>query len=259
MNDIVLYPGCLVQSRLPFLEAAARFILGKLNVRTDTIEGFTCCMEPVGLRSLGPETWRAVGARIHSIASDRKLLTLCDGCSMSLSEAGAELSSQEGKNAVTEVMDDLGRKISVTEVIGMLEFLHSRLDDIKKNIVTKIDFDLAVFPGCHCEAACKMKGLSATDMLSDIVKALGGNAIRLKDSLCCGGGLAGVDSELEKKVMHESITAIRKADAIAVITSCPFCFLQFDMVGRQTTLHITELVASGMGWQVDAHIHHRTK
>jgi heterodisulfide reductase subunit B len=68
-----------------------------------------------------------------------------------------------------------------------------------------------------------------------------------------------VDSELEKKVMQESITAIRKADAIAVITSCPFCFLQFDMVGRQTTLHITELVASGMGWQVDAHHHHRTK
>jgi heterodisulfide reductase subunit B len=162
-------------------------------------------------------------------------------------------------DAVTEVMNDLGRKISVTDVIGMLEFLHSRLDEIRSRITTEIDFNLAIFPGCHCEAACKMKGLSAFDMLSDIVKALGGTPIRLKDNLCCGGGLAGVDSELEKKVMNESIATIRNADAIAVITSCPFCFLQFDMVGRQTTLHITELVASGMGWPVDAHIHHRTK
>ncbi|MCL1905322.1 MAG: heterodisulfide reductase-related iron-sulfur binding cluster, partial [Methanomassiliicoccaceae archaeon] len=114
-------------------------------------------------------------------------------------------------------------------------------------------------PGCHCEAACKMKGLSASDMLSDIVKALGGNAVRLRENLCCGGGLAGVDTELERKVMRESITSIREADAIAVVTSCPFCFLQFDMAGRQTTLHITEMVASGMGWQEDPHRYHRTK
>ena len=259
MSDIVLYPGCLVQSRLPFLEAAAKFILEKLNVKADVFEGFTCCMEPVGLRSLGPDTWRAVGARIHSIASKRKILTICDGCSMSLSEAGRELSSEEGKDSVKEVMDTIGRSVNVAEVTGMLEFLHGRIDDIKKNIVAETDFDLAVFPGCHCEAVCNAKGLSAQDMLSDIVRALGGRPIILKDSLCCGGGLAGVDPELEKKVMHEAVSSIRGSGAFAVVTSCPFCFLQFDMVGRQTTLHVTELVASGMGWQVDAHMYHRTK
>jgi heterodisulfide reductase subunit B len=96
-------------------------------------------------------------------------------------------------------------------------------------------------------------------MLSDIVKALGGRPMMLKDDLCCGGGLAGVDPELEKKVTQESLSAIRDSGAIAVITSCPFCFFQFDMVGRMTTLHVTELVASGMGWKEDAHRHHRTK
>jgi heterodisulfide reductase subunit B len=257
MSDIVLYPGCLIQSRLPFLEAASRFILDKLNVRTDDIEGFTCCMEPVGLRSLGPETWLGVGARIHSIASERNILTLCDGCSMSLSEAGQEVSKDPERAA--PILREIGREAKVSEVTGMLEFLHSRLPDIKKNIVTETDFNLAVFPGCHCEAACKMKGLSAKGMLSDIVKALGGNPILLSEDLCCGGGLAGVEPEIEKKVMQESITLMREADTIAVITSCPFCFLQFDMIGRQTTLHITELVASGMGWQEDAHRHHHTK
>ncbi|MDR0198293.1 MAG: hypothetical protein LBI08_00935 [Methanomassiliicoccaceae archaeon] len=259
MSDIVLYPGCLVQSRLPFLEAASRFILNKLGVAVGDMEGFTCCMEPVGLRSLGPETWLNVGARIHSIASGRKILTLCDGCSMSLADAGRELSSPEGKDAVRGMMGELGRSVSTTEVTGILEFLHGRLGDIKKKLVAKIDFKLAVFPGCHCEAACRMKGLSAADMISDIVKALGGTAVRVKDDLCCGGGLAGVDTELERRVMNESISSIKDAGAIAVITSCPFCFLQFDLVGRQTTLHITELVASGMGWQENAHRHHRTK
>ncbi|MDR0335258.1 MAG: hypothetical protein LBH69_05180, partial [Methanomassiliicoccaceae archaeon] len=194
MSEFVLYTGCLVQSRLPFLEAAARFIFNKLNVSVDDIEGFTCCMEPVGLRSLGPDTWLNVGARIHSIASERKILTLCDGCGMSLSDAGNEVSRRKGRAAVRGTMDELGRAVSVTDVIGMLEFLHGRLDDIKKDLVTKIDFKLAVFPGCHCEAACKMKGLSAADMMSDIVKALGGTPVRVSDNLCCGGGLAGVDA-----------------------------------------------------------------
>jgi heterodisulfide reductase subunit B len=259
MNEYVLYSGCLIQSRLPFLEAASRFIFDKLNVKVDDIEGFTCCMEPVGLRSMGPDTWLNVCARIHSIASERKILTLCDGCNMSLSDAGKELSKPEGKDAVSGIMNEIGRNVSVTEVVGMLEFLHSRLDQIKKNIVAKTNFNIAVFPGCHCEAACRSKGISASKMLADIVKALGGNAIQLKENLCCGGGLAGVDAELEKKVMDESISSVREAGAIAVITSCPFCFLQFDLIGRQTTLHITELVASGMVWQENAHRHHRTK
>jgi heterodisulfide reductase subunit B len=225
----------------------------------DDFEGFTCCMEPVGLRSLGPDTWRNVGARIHSIASGRKILTLCDGCNMSLADAGRELSEKKGRDSVKDLMREAGRDVNVAEVIGMLEFLHSRLNDIKKELVTRIDFNLAIFPGCHCEAACKERGLSAADMLSDIVRTLGGTSTMLKDNLCCGGGLTGVDTELEKKVMNESISSIRDADAIAVVTSCPFCFMQFDMVGRQTTLHITELVASGMGWQENAHRHHRTK
>ena len=257
MNDIVLYPGCLIQSRLPFLEAASRFIFNKLNVKIDDIEGFTCCMEPVGLRSMGPETWKGVGARIHSIASEREILTLCDGCGMSLSEAGQEISKDP--DHIGPLMKEIGRDVKVSYVTSMLEFLHSRLPEIKKNLVTEIDFNLAVFPGCHCEAVCKMKGLSAKDMLSDIVRALGGNPILLKGDLCCGGGLAGVEPEIEKKVMQESIMLMREADTIALITSCPFCFLQFDMIGRQTTLHITELVASGMGWQEDAHRHHHTK
>ncbi|MCL2711678.1 MAG: heterodisulfide reductase-related iron-sulfur binding cluster [Methanomassiliicoccaceae archaeon] len=259
MNDIVLYPGCLIRSRLPFLEAAVRFILKKLNIAADDMEDATCCIEPVGLRSMGPRTWLAATARIHSVASGRKILTLCDGCDLSLAEAGKELSTQDGKESVKEIIKDIGRTVSVTETIGLLEFLHSNLDKIKDNIVTEIDFNIAVFPGCHCEAACKMKGMSAADMLSDIVNALGGNAVRLPADLCCGGGLAGVDDELEKKVMHESISSMRNADTIAVVTSCPFCFLQFDLIGRQTTLHVAELVASGMGWQEDAHRHHRTK
>jgi len=257
MSDILLYPGCLIQSRLPFLEAASKFILDKLNVKTDDMDSFTCCMEPVGLRSLGPKTWACAGARIHSIASGRNILTLCDGCGMSLSEAADEI-SKDTENVGT-VMKEIGRTVNISEVTSMLEFLHSKLPEIKENLVAEIDFNLAVFPGCHSESVCTSKGRSAKEMMSDIVKALGGNPIILRENLCCGGGLAGVEPEIEKKVMQESISLIRNADAIAVVTSCPFCFLQFDMIGRQTTLHITELVASGMGWQEDAHRHHHTK
>jgi heterodisulfide reductase subunit B len=255
VGDIVLYPGCLVQARLPFLEAATRFILRKLNVNADDMNGRTCCIEPVGLRSLGPDTWLNAGARIHSLAGRRKILTLCDGCSLSLAESGKEIAN----TTLHETMNQEEKKPTSAEVIGILEFLHSNLGEIKKKLVAKTDFKLAVFPGCHCEAACEMKGLSAKDMMSDIVKALGGTPVHVNANLCCGGGLAAVDTELEHKVLNESTTSIKGTGAIAVMTSCPFCFLHFDLVGRMTTLHVSELVASGMGWQENALRHHRTK
>jgi heterodisulfide reductase subunit B len=196
------------------------------------------------------------GARTHAVAAGTKILTLCDGCTLSLSEAREAIAGNEEAEII---VNELGLNVNASKIVGILEYLHSNLDKIKKKLVTKIDFKLAVFPGCHCEAACKMNGTSAKDMMSDIIRTLGGTPVHVDENLCCGGGLAAVDTELEHKVMNEATSSIKATGAIAVMTSCPFCFLQFDLVGRMTTLHVTELVASGMGWQENAHRHHRTK
>lgn len=234
-----LYRGCSVPARLPFIEAAAKFIISKLGLEIEDMGEMPCCMEPVGLRSLDHDSWSDVSSFICSKAKGR-LITLCDGCTVSLA------------GSVKEKGSDL-------DVVGFLEVIHENLDPIKKAIVSPIDLHLAVFPGCHCESLMSSKGKDANRMMSDIVEAIGGKASVPSENLCCGGGVSSIDDELAKAILNESVESFKATGASAVVTSCPFCFMQFDMVARFRTYSIIELTAKAMGWDADTEKFHRGK
>ena len=134
-----LYKGCTIPARLPFIEAAAKFIIGKLGLDINDMGERPCCMEPVGLRSLDHDSWLDVSSYICSKAEGR-LITLCDGCTVSL----------EGS------VKEKGSKL---DVIGFMEVIHENLESIRKNVVSPIGLKLAVFPGCH--------GLSPMSLMSN--------------------------------------------------------------------------------------------
>jgi len=257
MSDLVLYPGCVIPARLPFIESAVRFIIDKLNIRMDDMQDTTCCMEPVGLRSLSEDGWFGVASRLHSIADGKDIVTLCDGCSVSLSECSQRLKDQKGKDEAKDVLEKIDRQVAVSEVKGFIEILYENLESIKKNVVKKQDLKLAVFPGCHCEAVCSKKGLSANSMMFEIVKATGAMPKYPRANLCCGGSVSMIDDTLSKAILGESVNSFKATGADGVVTSCPFCFMQFDMVARYRTYHIAEIVAMAMGWEVDITKFHR--
>ncbi|MDD3398346.1 MAG: heterodisulfide reductase-related iron-sulfur binding cluster [Candidatus Methanomethylophilaceae archaeon] len=261
-DDFLLYPGCVIPSKLPYLEAAAVFILERLEVTASPFPEFSCCFEPVGLRSLGPETWLGACGRLHSLAAGRPLLTLCDGCTLSLFESGRIL-SHEGteRREVQGLMRELNRSLEqVSEVVGLLELLHSRLESIKRCMVKKQRIRLLIHPGCHCEHICHEKGLSAVKMMEDIVLALGGEPVTPSEGLCCGGGLTSVNDALGRNIMEDALDGMEALGAEAIITSCPFCFTQFDVIGRRIpVLHLAELCAWALGWEVDSTSFHRTR
>lgn len=257
MNDLVLYPGCVIPSRLPFIESAARFIMDELDIDIKDMQDTTCCMEPVGLMSLSRDGWFGVASRLHSIAAGKTIMTLCDGCSVSLSECSERLHDSEGEDEARKILATIDRQVHVSEVRGLIEILHDNIGPIEEKVTKRQDLELAVFPGCHCEHVCSNKGLSANAMMSDIVKAVGAVPRYPRANLCCGGGLSMIDDALSKSILNESVDSFKATGADGVVTSCPFCFLQFDTVARYRTYHIAEVVATAMGWEVDTAKFHR--
>ena len=234
-----LYKGCSIPARLPFIEAAAKYIIGKLGLDIEDMGERPCCMEPVGLRSLDHDSWLDISSYICSESKGR-LITLCDGCTVSLAGSVKE-------------------KGTDTDVIGFLEVLHENLDSVKRNVISPIGMSLAVFPGCHCESILSSKGMDANKVMSDIVRAIGGDPRIPAENLCCGGGVSSIDDDLSKAILNESVESFKATGASAVVTSCPFCFMQFDMVARYRTYSIVELTAKAMGWDADTEKFHRGK
>ena len=107
----LLYSGCLIPTRLPFLERSSRFVLDKIGIEYEPFPEATCCVEPIGLRSLGYDTWLAVAGRLLSIAEKRRsrVLTLCNGCYLSLKEAEHALSDQKVREKVNQILQPAGR------------------------------------------------------------------------------------------------------------------------------------------------------
>lgn len=256
MSD-VLFSGCTVRSRLPFIEGAFRFILNELGKDMDELRGSTCCMEPVGLRSMSQDSWLAVNARIHSIAKGNRIVTLCEGCNLSLSESGEILKGDKGKKAV-DIVSGLGYQPRISDVAGTLEFLYENLSLIKERIKVPLKKHFAFFPGCHCEFVCSKKGRSAILMMEEVLKAIGSVPLRPAEDLCCGGGVSMIDAEIDKNILTETIKSFTDMSADPVVTACPFCFMRFDMVAKYRTYHVAEIVAMAMGHE-DTMKYHTSK
>jgi len=228
------YKGCLVPMRLPFIEAASKFVFEKIDIDAKDIDDAPCCMDALGLRQMNSGSWNGFIDDIVSKSDNDRIVTLCGGCSMSFSKRGIDT-----KNFIEVVMENI--------------------DKVKENIVNPSELKLAIFPGCHCEIVCRKKGIDAYDVMSQLVDISGAKPLIPERNLCCGGGVSGIDDALAKNIMSESINSFKGTGADAVVVTCPFCFMQFDTVARYRTYHISEILAHSMGWTVDTEKYHRGK
>ena len=62
MVEYQLFPGCVIQNRIPYIEASAKFVFDKLGVGYCAGE-FSCCPNPVGLKFVDEKTWVTIAAR----------------------------------------------------------------------------------------------------------------------------------------------------------------------------------------------------
>lgn len=253
-----LFPGCTVASRLPFIEAAVRYIAERLRIEISGTENM-CCFEPTGLRSMDQDMWRSVGSIVHSNNNGENLVTLCEGCNISLTLAKDRLITEEGMSDAERRLSSIGMDVGIAEINGLLEFLYNNVDDIKKLSKVLVEGNGVVFPGCHGEYAYETRGNKASDMMSEILDAAGCSNMVIDKPMCCGGGLQGVYDDIANEILQHAVGQFKEAGADFAVVSCVFCFRRLDIAAKFPVMHISEIVARAMGWDADVSKYHRTR
>lgn len=253
-DEYYLFRGCLIPTRLPFLEKAAVIVLNKLGVEFEYLPSATCCIEPIGLRSIAVDTWLAVTARMLSIAEtgERDILTLCNGCFMSLKEAAHLLSDPELRERINAVLSEIGMEYGgTTRVKHIIEVIRdfgpSRIGQL---IERPLNRRVAVHPGCHILRPSRILDVDRPfnpGVLTEIARWVGADVVYTPDwPKCCGGGLTGVDEGVSGSILRETVQDFEMAGAELIVTPCPFCFVQLDLK-QENSLPVMYL-AEMLGW-----------
>lgn len=269
-RPLYLFSGCLIPTRLPFLEAAAHHVLDRMGVDHEGLPGATCCIEPIGLRTMAEDTWLASSARLLSIAEEggRDVLTLCNGCYLSLKEASHALKDEKVRRRTNEVLSAIGREYrGESRVLHLPGLLLEQEEKVRSVISRPIDMRLAPHPGCHMlrpSAVLEQDRSFRPQVLARLATWAGARVIEGEEwPPCCGGGLAGIDEGLSAMLLADSVRGLRSSGAEAILTPCPFCFVQFDIRQRDglPVLYLAELMALAMGAAPESigMKYHRTK
>lgn len=248
----------MIPTRLPFLEKASIIALERMGLEFDLLPDATCCMEPIGLRSMALDTWKVTAARMLAIAEvdGRDIVTLCNGCFMSLKEAAHLLSKDDEREKVNEILADIGMRYEgTTNVKHLLEIVAGMGEERVRSMITSpLDgLRVAVHPGCHLVRPSRILGVEnpfSPDLLVRVTEWLGAEVVHAQDwPGCCGGGLTGVNEEISSGILKETVDEFKMMGAEYIVTPCPFCFIQFDLRQKDglPVIYLGELLALGLG------------
>lgn len=259
MNEkYLLFRGCLIPTRLPFLERSSLFVLDKLGIEQDQMAGATCCVEPIGLRSLAEDTWLMVTARMLALAekSGRDILSLCNGCYLSLEESRQALEDEITRAKVNAMLGEIG--LQYTGNVRVRHFadivMEAGEEKVRSLVCAPQDkLKLAAHPGCHMvrpSAKLRIDDSFAPKVLDEIASWCGSEVmVSEKWPKCCGGGIAGIDEKVSSRMLEDSTSSFRPSGANCIVTPCPFCFVQFDLRQKDglPVLYLAELLALAFG------------
>ncbi|MCP4764135.1 MAG: CoB--CoM heterodisulfide reductase subunit B [archaeon] len=271
-EEKLLFPGCMIGNRIPYIEASARKVFEKVGVPTIDAP-FACCPDPVGCNSTDMGSWLALGARNLSLAEGqgKNIMSLCNGCNQTLSAVNHELKHDARKKAkVNGILSKVGKEYKGTiDVSHFVKVLKEEVGIGKiKSVVTKplAGMRVACHTGCHYARPSEI--LQYDDpmepkVLRELVAATGATVVDYdQENLCCGQGVANTDPEVGAMILKNKYDSIKKSGAQYLVVICPSCFQRLDGEQRNMSkkfeteygipvLYLTELIALAMGYSYD--------
>lgn len=240
MTEFAFFLGCQIPYRVPLMEVAARKTLVRFDIDLENMP-LACCPDPIGVRSISTETWYTLAARnlTEAEAMGKDIMTLCNGCFETLKTANTELKHDKAlKDRVNERLAEVGREwkgtIDVKHGIQVL-FEDVGLDRIRQAIQEPspvAHLKIAAHTGCHFTKPSDILDTDNPDrpeMLGKLIEATGAQHVTYRgEALCCGTGILNISSEGASQIARTKLHRIQAAEADAMITCCPFCFLQYD-------------------------------
>ncbi|HUX98890.1 MAG TPA: CoB--CoM heterodisulfide reductase iron-sulfur subunit B family protein [Candidatus Deferrimicrobium sp.] len=232
--------GCTIPARANSYDASAQQVAAKLDIEIVPIEGASCC-PPVSIRSLDFKSWITLAARnlvlIEKMGLD--VVTLCNGCYETLKDANHILKTNENiRNEVNEILEKLGMRVyGVREVKQFTEVLCSDYAKVKlkEKMVKRLDgLKVAVHYGCHLLRPSKISQFDNPEMpqkMDELVELTGAKSIEWKEKLkCCGAPVLAVNEKLALDLARQKLLSAKEAGAHCLVTPCPFCGIQFDLI-----------------------------
>jgi heterodisulfide reductase subunit B len=224
-------------------------------------------------------SWLALAARNLCVAEQMGLniLTLCNDCYESLLATNTILKeNREIRNGVNGILADVGLEFKgKTDVKIFSDALYEDVGLEKVKDAVKKPFNglrVAVQPGCHLTKPKRIHfgehtGVAALD---ELVQATGAVSVPYeRKEACCGGPLRGIKDDVALSVAKQKLDSMKRAGVSAIVTVCPFCFLEMDMgqveIRRHSSeeynlpvLNFAEMLRLAMGmkledWEIRAH------
>ena len=266
------FPGCVLESAAKEDYLATVAVAKKLGIDIQEIDGWTCCGAS-HVQDIEPEVILATNARNLALAEEMGLdvLTVCNTCTLMLTEAKHELDNNQAKKDATNAkLAKIGKEYKGTSDVTHFLWVLIRdygLDNLKAKVVKPLTgLRVAEFYGCHIlrpQAELGFEDYQIPSSLADIISAIGATPIDFSRKLdCCGfhAVYPAHDSVMQMTGSINKDAATEGADC--VVTPCPLCQMQLDMFQKEAKevvgggkdmpiLHMSQLVGLALGISPD--------
>lgn len=242
MGEYALFKGCMTPVRLPYMEAAARMLLGRFDIELREMPETGCCPDP-SLRSVDKETWTVLAARNLSLAEGMGLnvLTLCNGCFETLKTVDVAIKGDSKlRDKVNERLSTVGREYNgKTEVKHLVEVLTGDigLESLRGAVERPLkNLRVAAHYGCHLlrpNSVLEVDDPLRPVLLDRLIELTGASSVPYyKRNICCGAGTNAADPETGKRLVGYKLGWVEMANADCMAVVCPYCMLQYDVTQR---------------------------
>ncbi|MHA2610152.1 MAG: CoB--CoM heterodisulfide reductase iron-sulfur subunit B family protein [bacterium JZ-2024 1] len=233
----VVFPGCQFGFRYPYVERITREVCAEFGLNFTDVAEFTCCPDPVGVRSFDTSLWLSLAARNLALAEkhDSLLLTFCNGCFETLHTAAVTIQKDEKKRkSLNEQLSSSGLSLS-----GKIQVKHIAEVFLKEigpeQIAQKVRYPLRGFifaphPGCHLVRPSDVAQFDHPlnpHFLDDLLRAIGSEPLNYPEKMnCCGLTIFYYDRDVSVSMAYDKVRAVENTDGIVV--TCPSCLLHFE-------------------------------
>jgi heterodisulfide reductase subunit B len=235
-KKFALFWGCLITTRLPWIEVAARKVLPKLGIEIIDL-AFSCCPDPIVTKSLNHKTWLTLAARNITLAETHKLdiLTLCSGCFETLKMAKHELCDASLRDEINSILLPYGREyIGNAEVFHLNNWLYNEfgVERLEKFVTNPLQARVATHAGCHFSRPADIMQTDDPiypEQLDELCDILGLEPVDYPDkNLCCGVGVGLTDRQISMNLIQRKIVGARRTGSEALIAQCPSCIQSYE-------------------------------
>ncbi|MGD0494520.1 MAG: CoB--CoM heterodisulfide reductase iron-sulfur subunit B family protein [Candidatus Bathyarchaeia archaeon] len=233
----LMFLGCAIPYRVSAYEISARKVLQKLGVELVEMPEFNCCGLP--LDPVSHETMLVLAARNLAIAEQKGLniMALCPGCAGTLKKVSKMLKEDRAlREEINKHLKEAGLEFKGTvnaKHIMQVLIEDVGLDKIKKAVVKPLTMiKVAEHNGCHILRPKEYIGFDDPEdpqTLKSLIEATGATCLDyLDETECCGAPSVGVNDKVALQLARDKLNHIKKVEAQALITICPFCHIMYD-------------------------------